>query len=69
MSKIHFAAGLLFAVFLFTAVDGAVAQTRDDVGWSFEGEVSGVWVGGNSISRTVGSNALVEYRWARSVYR
>ncbi len=69
MYKIHVAAALSVAAYLFATADIAVAQTRDNLGWSFEGEVSGVWVGGNSISRTVGSSATVTHRWAKSILR
>lgn len=69
MNRLRFAAALSLAAYLLASSGQSLAQQNDDLGWSFEGEVSGIWAGGNSASRTVGADATITRRWARSLYR
>ena len=64
------AAAVITAAFLIHgSVDDALAQKDPEPGWTFEAEVSGVWIGGNSVSRTVGLDGTAIYAWDKSVFR
>lgn len=67
----HVAAKVAIAAcFIYIQFDSAFAQNKEeDLGWAFEGEVSGVWVGGNSVSRTVGLEGAATHTWTKSVFQ
>jgi hypothetical protein len=54
-------------LFVFAASSVGLAQEATDKGWAFDGEISGVWAGGNSVSRTLGLDGTVSYSWPKSV--
>ena len=59
----------LAAILIATDSTQTVAQSDKSLGWSFEGEVSGVWVSGNSTSRTIGASSAIAYKWDSSELR
>lgn len=63
------AATILFAAFLINGAGGSLlAQETNELGWGFEGEISGIWVSGNSVSRTFGIDLTATHNWSHSTF-
>lgn len=62
--------GLAVAVWVL-AWPGVAAAQDDEIpdGWSFKGELSSVWVAGNSRSFTFGAGAKLYNKWGRNLWR
>jgi hypothetical protein len=63
------AAGVLATLIIVCGSRPIFGQDSEEgEGWGFEGEISGVWVGGNSVSRTIGLDGTASYHWPKSVF-
>ena len=61
----------LFISAILLLSTGVYAQDEEEkkLGWFFEGELAGLWTGGNSESFTFGLGATLKHIWARSELR